>query len=237
MFSSLSEQLSTSPLIAILLVFVAGLFTSLNPCIYPMLPITVAVIGGQSASGEPPTRRRIALLSLTYAGGMALIYASLGLFAGLSGTMFGTVSTNPWLYFAMANVLIIGALVMLEIVPLRIPSWLLTRASAAGTGGRFTGAFVMGAMSGFVAAPCGAPIFAAILTWVSSTKSGTLGFIYLLVFSLGMSSLLVLAGFSAGVLTRLPKPGPWMLWVKRGFAIVLIAAAEYYLFKMGQLVI
>jgi thiol:disulfide interchange protein DsbD len=95
----------------------------------------------------------------------------------------------------------------------------------------------MGAMSGFVAAPCGAPVFAAVLTWVSSTRSGALGFLYLLVFSLGMSALLVVAGAFSGLLTRLPRPGGWMLWVKRGFALVMIGAAEYYLFKMGQLVI
>jgi thiol:disulfide interchange protein DsbD len=64
-----------------------------------------------------------------------------------------------------------------------------------------------------------------------------MGFVYLLLFSLGMSALLVVAGVFTGFLTRLPRPGGWMLWVKRGFAIVMIAAAEYYLFKMGQLVI
>jgi thiol:disulfide interchange protein DsbD len=220
-----------------LMVFAAGVLTSLNPCIYPMIPITVALIGGQSVSGVPPTRGRVLALSLTYAGGMALVYASLGLLAGMTGTMFGTVSTNPWLYFAMANVLMLGALIMLDVLPIRLPSWLATRAATAGTGGRFGGVFVMGAMSGFVAAPCGAPVFAAVLTWVSTTKSASLGFVYLLLFSLGMSALLVAAGVFTGFLTRLPSPGGWMLWVKRGFAVVMIGAAEYYLFKMGQLVI
>jgi thiol:disulfide interchange protein DsbD len=216
-----------------LMVFAAGVLTSLNPCIYPMIPITVALIGGQSVSGVPPTRGRVLALSLTYAGGMALVYASLGLLAGMTGT----VSTNPWLYFAMANVLMLGALIMLDVLPIRLPSWLAARAATAGTGGRFGGVFVMGAMSGFVAAPCGAPVFAAVLTWVSTTRSASLGFVYLLLFSLGMSALLVAAGVFTGFLTRLPSPGGWMLWVKRGFAIVMIGAAEYYLFKMGQLVL
>lgn len=218
-------------------VFVGGVLTSLNPCIYPMIPITVALIGGQSVSGSPPSRGRVLALSLTYAAGMAIVYASLGLVAGMTGTMFGTISTNPTLYFIMANVLILGALVMLEIIPMRVPAWLSGRAATAGTGGRFGGVLIMGAMSGFVAAPCGAPVFAAVLTWVSTTKSGAMGFLYLLLFSLGMSVLLVLAGVFTGFMTRLPRPGGWMLWVKRGFAIVMIGAAEYYLFKMGQLVI
>jgi cytochrome c-type biogenesis protein len=236
-FSNLSNLLSNSPPAAMLMVFIGGLLTSLNPCIYPMIPITVSLIGGQSVAGVPPTRGRIVLLSLTYAAGMAIVYASLGLIAGMTGTMFGAISTNPWLYFAMANVLLIGALMMLEVIPVRLPGWLSQKAATAGTGGRFSGVFVMGAMSGFVAAPCGAPVFAAVLTWVSTTKSGTLGFIYLLFFSLGMSALLVVAGVFTGFMTRLPRPGGWMLWVKRGFAIVMIVAAEYYLIKMGQLVL
>ena len=78
---------------------------------------------------------------------------------------------------------------------------------------------------------------AAVLTWVAATRSAVLGFVYLFVFSLGMSTLLVVVGVSAGTLTRLPRAGTWMLWVKKGFAIVMLGAAEYYLIKMGQLLI
>ena len=95
----------------------------------------------------------------------------------------------------------------------------------------------MGAASGLVAAPCGAPVMAAVLTWVSSTKSAALGFVYLLSFSLGMCALLVVVGLSSGALARLPRSGTWMVWVKRGFGIVMLAVAEYYLIKMGQVLI
>ena len=78
---------------------------------------------------------------------------------------------------------------------------------------------------------------AAVLTWVSTTKSAGLGFVYLFVFSLGMCALLVVVGLSSGAIARLPRAGTWMLWIKRFFALVMIAAAEYYLVKMGQLVI
>ena len=76
---------------------------------------------------------------------------------------------------------------------------------------------------------------AAVLTWVTTTKSGLLGFIYLFSFSLGMCALLVLVGVSSGTLARLPRSGVWMSWVKRGFGFVMLAVAEYYLIKMGQL--
>jgi cytochrome c-type biogenesis protein len=165
------------------------------------------------------------------------VYATLGLLAGMSGTMFGTVSTSPWLHFAMANLLILAALAMLDVIPVRLPAALTTRAASVGEGGRVTGAFVMGAASGLVAAPCGAPVMAAVLTWVSLTKSATLGFLYLFVFSLGMCTLHVAVGISVGVLGVLPRAGTWMIWVKRLFALIMLIMAEYYLVRMGGLLI
>jgi thiol:disulfide interchange protein DsbD len=169
--------------------------------------------------------------------GLALVYSALGLFAGLSGTLFGAVSTNPWLYFVMANLLLLAALSMLDVFPVRLPSWVVQRASTAGTAGRASGAFTMGAVSGLVAAPCSAPVMAAVLTWVSTTKSATLGFLYLFVFSIGMCTLLVVVGLSSGAVARLPRAGRWMVWVKRFFAFVMIGVAQYYLVKMGQLIL
>jgi thiol:disulfide interchange protein DsbD len=229
--------LSDRPLVALPLAFVGGVLTSLTPCIYPMIPITAAIVGGQTA-GDPAARKRRALaLTFAYVLGLALVYALLGLLAGLSGTMFGTVSTNPWLHLLMANLLVLAALAMLDVIPIRLPAFLAQRAATAGDGGRVTGAFVMGTASGLVAAPCSAPVMAAVLTWVSATGSAALGFLYLFVFSLGMCTLLVAVGISVGVLGVLPKPGGWMIWVKRAFALIFLVMAEYYLVRMGGLLI
>ena len=242
-FSDLPALLSSRPAVALPLVFAGGVLTSLTPCIYPMIPITAAIVGGQSVEGGGRreegggARWRPLLLTLCYVVGLAAVYATLGLVAGMTGTLFGTVSTNPWLYFAMANLLVLAALVMLDVIPLRLPAGLAQRAATAGTAGRVSGAFVMGAMSGLVAAPCGAPVMAAVLTWVTTTKSAALGFLYLFAFSLGMCALLVVVGVSSGTVARLPRAGPWMVWVKRGFALVMLGAAEYYLVKMGQLLL
>src|SRR5262249_60381596 len=127
-----------------------------------MIPITAAIVGGTSVgdhTGEVARmpRSRPVVLTLMYVIGLALVYSILGLFAGMTGTLFGTVSTNPWLYFAMANLLLIAALAMLDVLPVRVPNFILARASSAGTAGRASGAFTMGAMSGLVAAPCSAP--------------------------------------------------------------------------------
>lgn len=236
-FTHLSAQLSSSPLTALPILFIAGVLTSLTPCIYPMIPITAAVVGGSSVGDAPRPRARTVALTFSYVIGLATAYASLGLFAGLSGTIFGSVSTNPWLYFAMANLLVLAALAMLDVIPVRLPTALLTRAATAGEGGKVSGALIMGAVSGLVAAPCSAPVMAAVLTWVAATKSGVLGFIYLFVFSLGMCTLLVVVGLFSGSLARLPRAGEWMVWVKRLFALIMLGVAEYYLVQMGQLLI
>jgi cytochrome c-type biogenesis protein len=237
--NSFLPNLSGNPLRALPFVFLGGVLTSLTPCIYPMIPITAAIVGGTSVSEgtSKPPRWRPVVLTLTYVLGLALVYSALGLFAGMTGTLFGSVSTNPWLYFAMANLLLLAALAMLDVLPVQVPAAILARASSAGTAGRVSGAFTMGAMSGLVAAPCSAPVMAAVLTWVSSTKSAALGFVYLFVFSLGMCTLLVVVGLSSGAFARLPRAGMWMVWIKRLFALVMIGVAEYYLVKMGQLIL
>jgi thiol:disulfide interchange protein DsbD len=236
-FTHISTQLSSSPLTALPILFIAGVLTSLAPCIYPMIPITAAIVGGSAVGEAPRPRSQTVFLTFAYVLGLSLAYASVGLFAGLTGTLFGSVSTNPWVYFAMANLLILAALAMLEVIPVRVPAWLLTRAATAGKGGSLYGVFVMGAASGLVAAPCSAPVMAAVLTWVTATKSGVLGFVYLFVFSLGMCTLLIMVGLFSGTVARLPRAGAWMVWIKRIFALIMLAVAEYYLVQMGLLLI
>lgn len=238
-FTRITEQLSASPFTALPVLFLAGVLTSLTPCIYPMIPITAAIVGGGEVGARAARRPKLRplLLSLTYSIGLALVYAALGLVAGMTGTMFGRISTNPWLYFAMANLLLFAALAMFDVIPVRLPASITQRASTAGTGGRFGGAFVMGAMSGLVAAPCSAPVMIAVLAWVTETKSALMGFLYLFVFSLGMCTLLIAVGVSTGTLSRLPRAGMWMVRIKKVFGVIMLGVAQYYLIKMGQLLI
>jgi cytochrome c-type biogenesis protein len=100
-------------------------------------------------------------------------------------------------------------------------------------GGSYGAVFLLGATSGIVAAPCGAPAFAVVLTWVAATQAGVMGFVYLFVFSLGMTTLLVVVGLFSGTLARLPRSGPWMVWMKRAAALVMVGMAQYYIFQAG----
>jgi thiol:disulfide interchange protein DsbD len=226
----LTEVLSNSPPLALAMMFVAGVLTSLTPCVYPMIPITSAVIAGTAR--EDQSKWRTVGLTLTYAVGLAMLYATLGAIAGLTGQLFGTVSANPWALFAIGNLLLIFALAMLDVLPIPVPRKLLERASAT-DGGSYGAVFVMGAMSGVVAAPCGAPAFAVVLTWVAATQAGLMGFVYLFVFSLGMTALLVVVGIFSGTVALLPRSGRWMVWVKRAAAVIMLAMAEYYFITAG----
>lgn len=226
----LTEALSSSPLMAAGAMFGAGLLTSLTPCVYPMIPITSAVIAGTTRDDQ--SRLRTVGLTLTYAVGLALVYATLGAIAGLTGQLFGTVSANPWALFAIGNLLVLFALSMLDVLPVPVPRKLLEKASAT-DGGSYGAVLLMGAMSGVVAAPCGAPAFAVVLTWVAATQQGLMGFVYLFIFSLGMTAILVLVGLFSGTLAHLPRSGAWMVWVKRGAAVIMLAMAEYYFMTAG----
>lgn len=226
----LGDSLQGSPLLAMPLLFAAGVLTSLTPCVYPMIPIAAAALSGVET--EARSKGRIITLTAAYVLGLALLYATMGLIAGLTGTIFGTVSASPWASLAAGNLLILFGLAMLDVIPVRAPRRLEAWAGGLG-GGSIPAVFVLGATSGVVAAPCGAPAFAAVLTWVGTVGSPTLGFVYLFVFSLGMTALLVAVGLSAGTLSRLPRSGAWMVRIKRIAGLIMFLVAEYYLVRAG----
>jgi cytochrome c-type biogenesis protein len=228
--SAFESTLRDHPLAAVPLLFGAGLATSLTPCVYPMIPITAGILGG---TGAGASRRRSAVRTAAYVSGLALVYSLLGLTAGLTGSLFGTVSSSPWAYFVMGNLLLLFGLALLDVFTVDAPAQL--RAWAAGQGSSSTTAvFVMGAGSGLVAAPCGAPAFAAVLTFVAATGSAALGFAYLFVFSLGLTAVLAVVGLVSGAAAALPRAGAWTVWVRRAGGVLLLGVAEYYFVRMGS---
>ena len=227
---ALSQSLSASPLLALATLFGAGVLTSLTPCVYPMIPITVSVISGTAR--EDQSKWRTLSLTLTYVVGMAMLYAVLGLVAGLTGSLFGSVSANPWALLGIGNLLLLFALVMFDVLPVPVPRRMMDWAGRQ-EGGSYGAVFLLGASSGVVAAPCGAPAFAVVLTWVAATQAGLMGFVYLFVFSLGMTALLVVVGLFSGALAALPRSGKWMVWMKRAAALIMLGVAQYYFVQAG----
>lgn len=229
--SGLTDALQHRPLVAIATLFGAGVLTSLSPCIYPMIPITAGLLAGSTRADTP--RRRLVALTLAYVGGLALFYALLGLLAGLTGSLFGTVASNPWVRLATGALLALFGLAMLDVFTISAPQRLAAWAGSLG-GGSYPAVFLLGATSGIVAAPCGAPAFGVILTWVATTGSPALGFLYLFVFSLGMTALLAAVGLSSGALAALPRPGPWMAWLKKAAGVVMLIMAGYYFWQVKE---
>ncbi len=214
--------------------FIGGVLTSFTPCVYPMIPITAGYISSQNLGMR--SRFNAFLLSLFYVIGVAVTYSSLGAFAGLTGRFFGEISTNPYAYFIVANIIILLGLSMLDVFAMPIPSFLTGGASDSRHRG-FLGAFFIGIASGFVAAPCTAPVLGVILTYVAAKQNVLLGVSLLFAFSLGLGILLIAVGTFSGVVASLPRSGVWMVKIKKGIGIFMIGLGEYFLIKMGQLLI
>ena len=196
-----------------------------------MIPITAGILGGAGSARRSRARRLV--LTLAYVLGLALVYSTLGLLAGLSGTLFGAVSSNPWALFVMGNLLLVFGLALLDVFTVNAPARLAAWAGRL-AGDSVGGVFALVATSGLVAAPCGAPAFAAVLTFVSTTRSAVLGFLYLFVFSIGLTALLIAVGLFSGSVAALPRAGAWTLWIKRAGGVLLLAMAEYYFVRMGS---
>ncbi len=210
-------------LFAFVLVFLGGLALNLTPCVYPMIPITVSYFGGQ-AKGRGG---RTVLLAALYLLGMAAMYSTLGLIAALTGSLFGSALQNPIVLMVIALVMVGLALSMFGLYEIRVPTRL---AGVAGTAKRGTlGSFLMGLTVGIVAAPCIGPFVLGLLTFVGETGNPVLGFSLFFVLALGLGLPFVVLAIASGNITRLPKSGEWMEWVRKLFGIVLLAMAAYFL--------
>ena len=217
-----------SPL-AYLVSFAGGVLASLTPCVYPLIPILVGVIG---ATGTQ-SRLRAFQLSLAFVLGMAVTYSVLGLAAALTGKIFGQLTTHPVAYLVVGNVCLIFALSMLGIFELQLPGGWGKSQGAEGRKGTL-GVFVMGASSGVVAAPCTVPVLGALLTFVAQSRNIVFGFSLLFTFALGLGFLLAVVGTFTGLVTSLPKSGPWLVRIRQAFGILLIAVAEFFIFRAGK---
>ena len=199
-----------------------GLLLSFTPCVLPMVPILSSIIVGE---GEV-TRRRSFLMALAYCLGMALIYTSLGVAAGLAGEGLSGALQKPWVLVMFALLLVLLSLSMFDVYQLQLPVALQSKLGKASGGlkrGRFFGVFLMGALSALIVGPCVAAPLAGTLVYISQTRDVLLGGLALFSMAMGMSVPLLLVGLSAGSL--LPKAGAWMIGVKYVFGLLLIAVA------------
>ncbi|HYS09546.1 MAG TPA: cytochrome c biogenesis protein CcdA [Myxococcales bacterium] len=199
------------------ILFLGGVLTSLTPCVYPLIPITVGIFGARQAEH----RTRSIALSATYVGGIGAMYSVLGLAAALSGKAFGSILSSPAVVVLLAIFLFALAASMFGAFEIALPSALQQRLTSVGGKG-FAGAFGMGLVAGVIAAPCTGPVLAGVLAYVATQRNAVLGFWMLFTYALGMGLLFFVLGATS---LRLPRSGAWMETVKSVFGVALIAAA------------
>jgi thioredoxin:protein disulfide reductase len=216
-----TAALAKGPLYAALAALAGGFLVSLTPCVYPMVAITVSVFGAR----QTKSRWEGALLSAFFVLGIVAMFVPLGVAAGLTGSMFGSVLQSSWVIVGISLLFLAMAASMFGAFELALPSALTNRLATVGGLG-YKGAFVLGMVCGLIASPCTGPVLTGILTFIAKSQSAGLGAGAMAAFALGLGAPFFVVGAFA---VQLPKSGRWMVHVKSLLGIVLVIVALYFL--------
>jgi thiol:disulfide interchange protein DsbD len=208
--------------------FLGGLLVSFTPCIYPMIPVVVGYIGARSAKSILLAFR----LSLSYCLGVAVSYSILGVFAALTGRIFGLFSVSPVVNIIVGALFVIFGLSVLDVFTIPTLNLLGSRPLNFKPSG--FGAFILGMTSGLVISPCVAPVMASILIYISTKKNIFFGATLMFTYAVGMSFMLMLAGTFSSLISKLPKSGTWLEVIKKILGFILIAVGCYFIFLAGR---
>ena len=224
---SLKMALQNDFFLAYILIFLAGILTSFEPCIYTMLPVTVTFIsthaGGSKLKGF--------FLSVIYVLGIAVTYTTLGIIVALTaGSVFGQFQTSIWPNLLMGIVCIVLALSMFDLYEIRMPSS-LTNLAGKRVGSGFVKIFFLGLISGLVIGPCAGAVLLVALAYVAKSHNVFFGGTLLVTFSMGMGVLLLIVGTFSGLLMALPKAGQWMGKIRKFMGIGMIILGLYFTYQ------
>lgn len=217
-------------LVTLVSIYVAGFLISLTPCVYPMIPIVIGYLGNQTGSHK----HRI-LAALSYVLGLSFVYSALGIIAALTGQMFGDMTVNSYVYFGFGLLLLVLGGSMMDWYYIPVPRFLQPKVGQAGTQTSLKTSFLVGASSGLVASPCTAPVMIGILLHIASERQILSGAIMMLTFSLGMNTIFLILGLSAGFVRSLPRSGIWMVVIKKVMAFLILGSGLYFIFQAGQI--
>ena len=212
------------PFAILALILIGGLALNLTPCVLPMIPINLAIIGAGARAGS---RRRGFALGTTYGLAMALVYGVLGLVVILTAGTFGTINSSPWFNLGIAVLFVILALAMFDVFNIDFSRFQERFVSGSSQRGSFLVAFGMGSVAALLAGACVAPVVIQVIVFSSNLygTGTTLALVLPFVLGIGMAIPWPIAG--AG-LTFMPKPGPWMVRVKQAFGVFIVGTAIYY---------
>ncbi len=204
-------------------IFAGGIALNLTPCIYPLIPITVSYFGGQRSESQG----KLVIHGACYIGGLATTNSVLGVVAALTGGMFGSSLQHPIVLILVASVLIFFATSLFGLWEIRLPYALSQAASKTYTG--YLGSLFMGLTLGVVASACIGPFILGLLTWVATIGNLWIAFSIFFTLSLGLGLPLFFLALFSGQLSKLPRSGEWMLWVKKLLGWILVGMAAYFL--------
>lgn len=214
-----SGKESQGLLLMLLAAFGWGLAASLTPCVYPMIPITMAIVGAKGSG-----KAKGFALSLSLVLGIAVTYTVLGVIAAKLGSQAGAFAQTPWFLVPVSVLFALFALSLFGLFEIKLPDALTQKLQGSGPRTGFGGAFVMGLVLGPLAAPCVGPFVGTVLVDIAQKGSVALGALNLFVFALGMGVLFMAVGtFSAG----LPKSGEWMIRFKQAMGVLVLGFAVW----------
>lgn len=212
------------PLAILALILIGGLALNLTPCVLPMIPINLAIIGAGVKAGS---RVRGFALGAAYGSAMALVYGVLGLVVILTAGTFGTINSSPWFNLGIAALFIVLALAMFDVIVIDFSRFQNKFDVGGRSKGSFLVAFGMGAVAALLAGACVAPVVIQVILFSSNLYATGTAVALLLPFFLGLGMALPWPIAGAG-LSFLPKPGAWMVRVKQAFGVFILATATYY---------
>jgi cytochrome c-type biogenesis protein len=222
-----AEQLTHLTTASVGIIFLAGLLTSLTPCMLSMLPLTIGYIGGY----ETQTRLQAAAQSTWFALGLATTLAGLGIVAAVVGKIYGQIGLG--LPIVVSAIAILMGLNLLEALPLRLPSfggleWISKDMPPS------IRSYLIGLTFGLVASPCSTPVLASILAWISATKDPVLGSALLLAYTVGYAAPLVLAGTFTASIKKLLELRRWSGWITPASGVLLVGFGVFSLLSRVQ---
>lgn len=224
--ASLNQFAGKSILWIALATFLGGILLNLTPCVLPMIPINLAIIG---AGAQAESKGRGFYLGLIYGLGIALVYGVLGVLASIAGTAFGAIQQSPWFNYGIAVVFVVLGLAMFDLIRIDFSRWqskVNVQEQKEKHGNVFV-AFFMGCVVALLAGACVGPVVISVIIFAQNlyTQGNPFGLALPFLLGIGMALPWPFAGAS---MSFLPKPGKWMEYVKYAFGAFIIAMAVYY---------
>ena len=209
----------------IFLILLGGIALNLTPCVLPMVPITIAVLG---AGTQSESKAKGFLIGGVYGLGMALAYGLLGIIVIFTGSQFGTINSSPWFNIIIAGIFVTLALAMFDIIHIDFSKFQSGKVGKKNKS-KFITVFVLGIIAAVLAGACVAPVLISVIIYSTSlyTAGNSAGLLLPFLLGVGMA---IPWPFAGAGLSFLPKPGNWMKWVKIIFGMIILVIAIFYIY-------